>query len=264
MPLDRASESVSGPPRVTAARVGNEARVKTRLTVIMPVYNERDTVVDVLGRVRRSPIAKEIIIVDDGSTDGTSEMLDRLAGDDVRVIHQPRNMGKGMAIRRALAEVSGDVVIIQDADGEYDPAEYPKLVAPIEAGEAQVVYGSRFRGSIENMRWPNYVINRVLAWMVRVLYGVPLTDEATCYKVFRADVLKSIPLECTGFEFCPEVTAKVAKRGYRIQEVPITYRGRSRREGKKIGWKDGVKAIWTLLKYRLVGERSEEDRECRT
>jgi glycosyltransferase involved in cell wall biosynthesis len=192
-------------------------------------------------------------VVDDGSTDGTSELLDQLAGGEVRVLHQPRNMGKGMAIRRALSEASGEVVIIQDADGEYDPAEYPKLVAPILAGETAVVYGSRFRGSIENMRWPNYLINRLLAWMVRILYRAPITDEATCYKVFRAEVVKSIPLECTGFEFCPEVTAKLLKRGYRIQEVPITYRGRSKREGKKINWKDGLKAIWSLIRYRFVG-----------
>lgn len=252
MPLG-AGEGQSGPPQVPAARVGAEALAGTKLTVIMPVYNERDTVAGIIERVRRVPIAKELIVVDDGSTDGTSELLDQLAGGEVRVLHQPRNMGKGMAIRRALSEASGEVVIIQDADGEYDPAEYPKLVAPIVAGETAVVYGSRFRGSIENMRWPNYLINRLLAWMVRILYRAPITDEATCYKVFRAEVVKSIPLECTGFEFCPEVTAKLLKRGYRIQEVPITYRGRSRREGKKINWKDGFKAIWSLIRYRFVG-----------
>jgi len=252
MPLE-AGKGENGPPQATAARVSSEALAKTKLTVIMPVYNERETVAGIIERVRRVPIAKEIIIVDDGSTDGTGAEVDRLASDEVRVIHQPRNMGKGMAIRRALAEATGEVVIIQDADGEYDPAEYPKLVAPIAAGETRVVYGSRFRGSIENMRLPNRLINWVLAWMVRVLYRASLTDEATCYKVFRTDVVKSIPLDCTGFEFCPEVTAKLLKRGYRIQEVPITYRGRSRREGKKINWKDGVRAIWALIKYRFVG-----------
>ncbi|UCH33948.1 MAG: glycosyltransferase family 2 protein [Armatimonadota bacterium] len=252
MPLE-AGENSSGPPHVPAARVGNAKAVDTKLTVIMPVYNERDTVADIVERVLRVPIVKELIIVDDGSTDGTSEVLDQLAGGDVRVIHQPQNMGKGMAIRRALVEAGGDVVIIQDADGEYDPAEYPDLVAPIVSGDTAVVYGSRFRGTVENMRWPNYLINRLLAWMVRVLYGAPLTDEATCYKVFRTDVMKSIPLDCKGFEFCPEITAKLLKRGYRIQEVPITYRGRSKREGKKINWKDGVRAIWSLVKYRFVG-----------
>jgi glycosyltransferase involved in cell wall biosynthesis len=251
MPL-AAGEGESGPP-VPAARARNDELTRTRLTVIMPVYNERDTVAGVVERVRRVPMGKELIIVDDGSTDGTSELLDELAGGEVRVIHQPQNMGKGMAIRRALVEAAGDVVIIQDADGEYDPAEYPKLVAPIRAGDSAVVYGSRFRGSIENMRWPNYLINRLLAWMVRVLYRAPLTDEATCYKVFRTDVVKSIPLDCRGFEFCPEVTAKLLKRGYRIQEVPIAYRGRSKRQGKKINWKDGLRAIWSLVKYRFVG-----------
>jgi len=168
------------------------------------------------------------------------------------VIHQPQNMGKGMAIRAALPQVSGEIVIIQDADGEYEPQEYPSLIQPIVEGRTAVVYGSRFRGSIVGMRWPNVLINRILAWMANVLFGARITDEATCYKVFRADVLKSLPLRCTGFEFCPEITARLLKRGYRIVEVPITYRARSVEEGKKINWRDGVRAIWTLLKYRFT------------
>lgn len=223
-----------------------------KLSVIMPVYNERATVEATLRRVRAVDLDKEVIAVDDGSTDGSGEMLDRMRQEGVMVIHQPQNMGKGMAIRAALPQVSGEIVIIQDADGEYEPQEYPSLIQPIVEGRTAVVYGSRFRGSIVGMRWPNVLINRILAWMANVLFGARITDEATCYKVFRADVLKSLPLRCTGFEFCPEITARLLKRGYRIVEVPITYRARSVEEGKKINWRDGVRAIWTLLKYRFT------------
>jgi len=223
-----------------------------KLSVIMPVYNERATVEATLRRVRAVDLDKEVIAVDDGSTDGSGEMLDRMRQEGVIVIHQPQNMGKGMAIRAALPQVSGEIVIIQDADGEYEPQEYPSLIQPIVEGRTAVVYGSRFRGSIVGMRWPNVLINRILAWMANVLFGARITDEATCYKVFRADVLKSLPLRCTGFEFCPEITARLLKRGYRIVEVPITYRARSVEEGKKINWRDGVRAIWTLLKYRFT------------
>ena len=223
-----------------------------KLSVIMPVYNERDILEATLRRVLAVDLDKEIIAVDDGSTDGSGEILDRMRDEGVTVIHQPRNMGKGMAIRTALAHAGGDIVIIQDADGEYEPQEYPDLIRPIVEGRTDVVYGSRFRGSIENMRWPNRLINRILAWMANVLFGAGITDEATCYKVFRTHVVKELPLRCTGFEFCPEVTARLLKRGYRIAEVPITYRARSHEEGKKINWRDGVRAIWTLLKYRFV------------
>lgn len=223
-----------------------------KLSVIMPVYNERATVEATLRRVRAVDLDKEVIAVDDGSTDGSGEILDRMRQEGVIVIHQPQNMGKGMAIRAALPQVSGEIVIIQDADGEYEPQEYPSLIQPIVEGRTAVVYGSRFRGSIVGMRWPNVLINRILAWMANVLFGARITDEATCYKVFRADVLKSLPLRCTGFEFCPEITARLLKRGYRIVEVPITYRARSVEEGKKINWRDGVRAIWTLLKYRFT------------
>jgi glycosyltransferase involved in cell wall biosynthesis len=206
------------------------------------------------------PVAKEIIIVDDASTDGTGEILDKLAAPDLLVIHRPKNSGKGAAIRAGIPQAKGQIIIIQDADAEYDPAEYPKLIAPILAGEAQVVYGSRFLlpGEGRKLHWPkgmrfaNWFINRLLAGMANVLYRAGITDEATCYKVFRADILQGIPLSCRRFEFCPEVTAKIRRRGIVIKEIPITYQGRTSAEGKKINWKDGVEAIWTLLKYRFM------------
>jgi len=235
---------------------------KPLLSVIIPAYNERETIASTIARVRASPVDKEIIVVDDGSTDGTREILSSLAGPDLTAVHQPRNQGKGAAIRAGLARVKGEIIIIQDADAEYDPAEYPRLIAPIAAGEAQVVYGSRFlikkegeeRARLhwpEGMRLANWLINRLLAGMANLLFGGRITDEATCYKVFRADLLRSLSLQCQRFEFCPEVTAKVLRRRLPIVEVPISYRGRTSLEGKKINWKDGFEAIWTLLKYRF-------------
>jgi glycosyltransferase involved in cell wall biosynthesis len=222
-----------------------------KLSVIVPVYNERATLETTLRRVLAVDLDKEVIAVDDGSTDGSGEILDRMREEGVIVVHQPRNMGKGMAIRTAIGHVTGEIAIIQDADGEYEPQEYPSLIQPIVEGRAAVVYGSRFRGRVEGMRWPNRLINRLLAWMANLLFGARITDEATCYKVFKTEVLKELPLRCTGFEFCPEITARVLKRGYRIVEVPISYRARTHEEGKKINWRDGVRAIWTLLRYRF-------------
>lgn len=228
-----------------------------RLSVIIPVYNERDQVEAILDRVLAVPLDKEVIVVDDGSTDGTDKVLAGLAGPGVQVIRQEPNQGKGAAIRRAIPLATGDAVIIQDADGEYAPEEYGLLLAPLESGEAEVVYGTRFLSPLGQRRWPegmkfpNYLINRILAFMANVLYRGRITDEATCYKLFRRELLQSIPLECKRFEFCPEVTAKVLRRGVRIHEVPISYHARTAREGKKINWRDGVQAIWTLLKYRF-------------
>jgi glycosyltransferase involved in cell wall biosynthesis len=166
---------------------------------------------------------------------------------------KPVNEGKGAAIRTGLELATGDIVVIQDADLEYDPAQLPEVVAPIVRGEADVVYGSRFRGSITGMRLANRVANRLLTWAANLLYGAGITDEATCYKAFRADLIRALPLRCRRFEFCPEVTARVRRRGVRIYEVPIRYAGRTAAGGKKIRWTDGLSALWTLVRYRFGG-----------
>ena len=222
-----------------------------KVSVIIPVYNERDTIAETLARVRKAAVDKEIIVVDDASSDGTPGIVESFPGPDLKLVRQPRNQGKGAAIRRGLEEASGEVILIQDADLEYDPADYPKLIAPIEAGEAEVVYGTRapeFRG----MRFPHRVFNWLAARLANLLYRAGISDEATCYKVFRTTVIKQIPLKCRRFEFCPEVTAKVRKRGLRIHEVPISYQARSVGAGKKIRWWDGIAALWTLIKYRFT------------
>lgn len=223
------------------------------LSIIIPVYNEKDTILHILQKVLSVNIEKEIIIVDDGSTDGTREILKNLQIPNVRlkVIFHEKNLGKGMAIRSAIKEVKGDIVIIQDADLEYDPNEYPKLIEPILQGKAKVVYGSRVLKKNPKASFLFYLGGRFLSFLTNLLYGTKITDEPTCYKVFSADVLKSINLECRRFEFCPEVTAKIAKKGYKIIEVPISYRPRSVKEGKKIRWRDGFYAVWTLIKYRF-------------
>jgi len=224
-----------------------------KLSIIMPVYNERDTVVEVIRAVMEAPLTleKELIVVDDGSTDGTREVLERVEDPAVKVVYQEQNQGKGAAIRRGLREVTGDIVIIQDADMEYDPRDYQKLVDPIVSGEAEVVYGSRQLGKNTFSYRRYYLGGLFLSWLTNLLYGSSITDEPTCYKVFRKDVLDSINLKCKRFEFCPEVTAKVLKKGIKIVERPISYRPRSIEEGKKIRWKDGLEAIVTLLKYRF-------------
>ena len=222
-----------------------------KVSVIIPAYNERDTIVETISRVRSSPVEKEIIVVDDASADGTPELVESLAGPDLRLLRQPRNQGKGAAIRRGLDAATGDIILIQDADLEYDPADYPKLIAPIESGQADVVYGTR-APQFSGMRLPHRLFNWLAALLANLLYRANITDEATCYKVFRADVIRAIPLKCERFEFCPEITAKVRKRGLRIHEVPISYRARSIGAGKKIRWWDGVEALWTLIRYRLT------------
>ena len=221
-----------------------------RLSVIVPAYNEHDTIEESIARVKRVGLDAEIIVVDDYSNDGTRELLQRIP--DIKLILHDRNIGKGMSIRTALQHVTGDIVIIQDADLEYDPEDFHAMVEPIISGKADVVYGSRFLKSTPKMRLANYLANRVLALTASILYGAKITDEATCYKAFRADLIKGMNLTCKRFEFCPEVTAKVLRSGIRIVEVPISYTARTTVMGKKIGAWDGVVALWTLIKFRFV------------
>jgi len=228
------------------------------LSVIIPVYNERATIGTLIDKVNRVAVSKEIIVVDDGSRDGTADILkQKLAGHAVNLVHTSLvNLGKGASIRFGLEFVRGDIVIIQDADLELDPEDYHRILAAF-AGGADVVYGSRFLGrgyfrAFPEVRFANKLANFLLAWAVRLLWRVKITDEATSYKAFRASVIKSMDLRCVGFEFCPEVTAKVLNRGYPITEVPIQYHPRTIEEGKKVRWFDGVKALYVLLKYRFV------------
>jgi glycosyltransferase involved in cell wall biosynthesis len=222
---------------------------KTRISVVMPVYNERETIEEALRRVAAVDPDLEIVVVDDCSTDGTRELLQSIPG--IRVVEHSANQGKGAAIRTAIQHLTGEIVIIQDADLEYDPQDYPALVAPILAGKARVVYGSRFLRGRPQMQLPNYLCNRLLALTANLLFRARITDEATCYKVFDAALLREVPLTCRRFEFCPEVTAKLLRRGERIVEVPIRYTARSFDAGKKIRWWDGIEALWTLVKYRF-------------
>jgi glycosyltransferase involved in cell wall biosynthesis len=224
-----------------------------KLSVVIPVYNEKETLLKILERVRRVDLPKEIIVVDDFSTDGTREVLQNLPpADDLKILYQPRNMGKGAALRKGFEAVAGELVVVQDADLEYDPTEYPQLMQPILAGKADVVYGSRFLGGPHRVLlfW-HRVGNHLLTTLSNMLTDLNLTDMETCYKVFRADLLKKIKLRENRFGFEPEFTAKVARAKCRIYEVPISYSGRDYTEGKKIGWRDGIAAIYFILKYRF-------------
>ncbi len=226
-----------------------------KLSVIIPVYNERATLRQVVERVLAVPLELEVICVDDGSQDGSREILDELQSQypQVGVFLQPQNMGKGAALRRGIHEATGEFVVIQDADLEYDPADYPLLLEPLIQGKADVVYGSRFLGAAPHrvLYFWHSVGNRLLTLLSNCLTNINLTDMETCYKVFRRDVIQAIPIEEDRFGFEPEITVKVAKRRLRIYEVGISYWGRTYEEGKKIGWKDGVRAVWCLLKYSL-------------
>lgn len=231
----------------------DKKRQDYKVSVIIPCYNEVKTIQDVLHRVMAVEEADEIIIVDDGSTDGTRDLLPSLENELVRIVLHPHNMGKGAAVRTGFKAATGDIILIQDADQEYDPREYASLLKPIREGIATVVYGSRFLGGPRKaMFFWNMIANRTLTLVTNVLYNSIISDMETCYKVFRADVIKNIELRSNRFEIEPEVTAKVLKRKIRIYEVPISYNGREWNEGKKIKWYDFFIALWTLFRYRFT------------
>ena len=244
-------------PRHTEPAVRRRHGIRTAiesplLSVVMPVYNERATIEEIVTRVMSVPMRVELIVVDDCSIDGTREHLQEMQREyGFTLLLQERNQGKGAALRRGFGSVTGNMVAIQDADLEYSPEELPELAALIIEGRADVVYGSRFLGRHRVFLFTHYVGNRVLTLLTNVLYNTMLTDMETCYKVMRSEVLNGLDLESNGFGIEPEITAKIFKRHYRVYEVPISYDGRTYEEGKKISWRDGVVALWVLLKHRF-------------
>ncbi len=248
-----------------------------KVSIIIPVYNEMPTLGEVLRRVLAAPLPagceREVIVVDDGSTDGTRVVLEEFQRRErLLTYYSAINQGKGAALRVGIGKATGSIILVQDGDLEYDPADYVAVLTPIVSGTADIVYGSRFsagpaeagttirqRGSrTAGMRWPNWIANRVLALTANVLFNAGISDEATAYKAFRADVLRRVTLTCRRFEFCPEVTAKLRRLGYRIHEVPISYHPRSVEQGKKIRYSDGFEAFWTLVKFRVLPRRRFE------
>lgn len=250
---DQVSES--GPQNVgqsSASTDSDTTASRPLLSVLMPVLNEERTVREVIDRVMALPVDLELVIVDDGSTDSTPEILNSLENPRVRCFRHETNKGKGMAMRTAMENARGEIMAMQDADLEYRPEELVDLMQPIIDGKVKVVYGSRCLKAENAMKFDRFRFGSwVLTKMSNVLYGARLTDEPTCYKLWHRETTEGMKLRCTGFEFCPELTAKLRKRGYDILELPISYKGRTIEEGKKINWKDGVIGIWTLLKYRV-------------
>jgi glycosyltransferase involved in cell wall biosynthesis len=245
MTTDAPSENDTGPPPLRTFR---------SLTVVIPVYNERATVAEIIRRIRavEIPLTLQVIVVDDGSSDGSDKVLQALEDSTVRVIRHTHNQGKGAAIRTGMEAMTGDLLLIQDADLEYDPDDWPRLLEPILKGKARVVYGSRFTGERKNMLPLHWFGNRMLSLVTNILYSSTLSDMETCYKLFDVEVLKGITLVSDRFEFEPEITAKVMRRGFRIYEVPISYAGREANEGKKITWRDGFGAMAALIRFRFT------------
>jgi len=226
-----------------------------KLSIIIPIYNEKELLPIVLEKVRKVNIEKELILIDDCSTDGTVEILKtEEKKSDTIVLYHNVNRGKGAAIRTGLEHFTGDIVIIQDADLEYNPDDIPKVIQPIIEGKCEVAYGSRFTGSIKKMRLPNFIANKLLAWLISILYKHKITDEATAYKAFSKKAIKSINLKCQRFEFCPEVTSKILKKGYKIIEVPVSFEARTFEEGKKIGWRDFIIAVRTIFHCKFYND----------
>ncbi|GIW69566.1 MAG: glycosyl transferase [Patescibacteria group bacterium] len=225
-----------------------------KLSIVVPVYNEKNTIEKILDEIRAvEGLEKEIIVVDDASTDGTVEILKRLEAKnpDIKFIYKEKNRGKGHTLKIGFEHVTGDYVIVQDADLEYDPHDYHKLIRALSEHNADVIYGSRFSGSYEDMSTLHYIGNKMLTLITNIFFGVMLTDMETCYKLMPGDFVRKVNIKSERFDFEPEITAKILKSGLKIREVPISYRGRTRREGKKISWKDGIHALFTLIKYRF-------------